>query len=88
MRRHVILNALPPIITITGLQLGYLLGGALLTEVVFAWPGLGALLYDSITARDMPVVQATTLLIALSFVLVNILVDVINVLLDPRLREA
>jgi peptide/nickel transport system permease protein len=88
LRRHVILNALPPIITITGLQLGYLLGGALLTEVVFAWPGLGALLYDSITARDIPVVQATTLLIALSFVLVNILVDVINVLLDPRLREA
>ena len=88
LRRHVILNALPPIITITGLQLGYLLGGALLTEVVFAWPGLGALLYNSITARDIPVVQATTLLIALSFVLVNILVDVINVLLDPRLREA
>jgi len=87
LRRHVILNALPPVITITGLQLGYLLGGALLTEVVFAWPGLGALLYDSITARDMPVVQATTLLIALSFVLVNIFVDMINVLLDPRLRE-
>jgi peptide/nickel transport system permease protein len=56
LRRHVILNALPPIVTITGLQLGYLLGGALLTEVVFAWPGLGALLYDSITARDIPVV--------------------------------
>ena len=88
LRRHVILNALPPIMTITGLQLGYLLGGALLTEVVFAWPGLGALLYDSITARDMPVVQATTLLIALVFVLVNILVDVGNVLLDPRLRES
>ena len=86
LRRHVILNALPPIMTITGLQLGYLLGGALLTEVVFAWPGLGALLYDSITARDMPVVQATTLLVALVFVLVNILVDVVNVLLDPRLR--
>lgn len=87
LRRHVILNAMPPIVTITGLQLGYLLGGALLVEVVFAWPGLGALLYDSITARDMPVVQAVTLLIALSFVMVNILVDVINVLLDPRLRE-
>lgn len=88
LRRHVILNALPPVITITGLQLGYLLGGALLVEVVFAWPGLGALLYDSITARDVPVVQATTLLIALSFVLVNILVDVVNVSLDPRLKEA
>lgn len=88
LRRHVILNALPPIVTITGLQLGYLIGGALLTEVVFAWPGLGSLLYNSITARDMPAVQATTLLIALAFVLVNIFVDLINVLLDPRLRDA
>ena len=86
--RHVLLNALPPITTITGLQLGYLLGGALFSEVVFAWPGLGSLLYDSITARDMPVVQAATLLIALSFVLVNILVDFVNVLIDPRLQES
>jgi len=88
IRRHVILNALPPVVTITGLQLGYLLGGALLTEVVFAWPGLGSLLYDSITARDLPVIQATTLLIALAFVLANIVVDMINAALDPRLREA
>ena len=88
LRRHVILNALPPIMTITGLQLGYLLGGALFSEVVFAWPGLGSLLYDSITARDMPVVQAATLLIALAFVLVNIGVDLLNVLIDPRLQEA
>lgn len=88
LRRHVILNALPSIVTITGLQLGYLLGGALLTEVVFAWPGLGSLLYDSINARDLPVIQATTLLIALAFVLANIVVDVINAGLDPRLREA
>ena len=88
IRRHVILNALPPVITVTGLQLGYLLGGALLTEVVFAWPGLGALLYDSITARDLPVIQATTLLIALAFVLANIAVDMVNAALDPRLREA
>ena len=87
LRRHVVLNALPPVMTITGLQLGYLLGGALFSEVVFAWPGLGSLLYDSITARDVPVVQAATLLIALAFVLVNILVDVVNVLLDPRLKE-
>ena len=88
MQRHVILNAAPPIITITGLQLGYLLGGALLTEVVFAWPGLGSLLYDSITARDLPVLQAATLVIALAFVLANIAVDAINAMLDPRLREA
>jgi peptide/nickel transport system permease protein len=87
LRRHVIRNALPPILTITGLQIGYLLGGALLTEVVFNWPGLGSLLYDSITARDLPVVQATTLLVGLCFVLVNLLVDSINVLLDPRLQE-
>jgi peptide/nickel transport system permease protein len=88
LRRHVILNALPSITTITGLQLGYLLGGTLLTEVVFAWPGLGSLLYDSITARDIPVLQATTLLIALTFVITNIVVDVVNAMLDPRLREA
>ena len=88
IRRHVVWNALPPIITVTGLQLGYLLGGALLTEVVFAWPGLGSLLYDSITARDLPVLQATTLVIALAFVLANIVVDTINASLDPRLRGA
>lgn len=88
LRRHVILNALPPIMTITGLQLGYLLGGALFSEVVFAWPGLGSLLYDSITARDTPVVQAATLLIALLFVVVNILVDLVNAVLDPRLKES
>jgi peptide/nickel transport system permease protein len=88
IRRHVVWNALPPIVTVTGLQLGYLLGGALLTEVVFAWPGLGSLLYDSITARDLPVLQATTLLIALAFVLANIVVDTINASLDPRLRGA
>jgi peptide/nickel transport system permease protein len=88
IRRHVVLNAAPPVVTITGLQLGFLLGGALLTEVVFAWPGLGSLLYDSITARDLPVLQATTLLIALAFVLANIVVDAINAVLDPRLRGA
>lgn len=86
-RRHVALNALPPILTITGLQLGYLLGGVLLTEVVFAWPGLGSLLYDSITARDLPVVQATALVTALAFVLVNLAVDFVNAALDPRMVE-
>lgn len=88
LRRHVLRAALPPVVTITGLQLGFLVGGALLTEVVFDWPGLGSLLYASITARDLPVVQATTLLIGLCFVLVNIAVDLVNVLLDPRVQEA
>ncbi len=86
--RHVVLNALPPVVTVTGLQLGYLLGGALLVEVVFAWPGLGALLYDSITARDLPVIQAASLVVALGFVLVNVGVDALNAVLDPRLRGA
>jgi len=86
LRRHVLRNALPPIATITGLQLGYLLGGALFTEVVFAWPGLGNQLYSSILARDIPVVQAAVLLIALMFVLVNLAVDILNAFLDPRIR--
>jgi peptide/nickel transport system permease protein len=84
--RHVLRNALPPIATITGLQLGYLLGGALFTEVVFAWPGLGYQLNSSIVARDVPVVQAAVLLIALIFVLVNLVVDMFNAVIDPRIR--
>jgi peptide/nickel transport system permease protein len=86
LRQHVLRNAMPPIATITGLQLGYLLGGALFTEVVFAWPGLGNQLYSSIVARDIPVVQAAVLLIALMFVLVNLGVDVLNAFIDPRIR--
>jgi len=84
--RHVLRNALPPIATITGLQLGYLLGGAVFTEVVFAWPGLGYQLTSSIVARDFPVVQAAVLLIALIFVLVNLAVDMLNAIIDPRIR--
>jgi peptide/nickel transport system permease protein len=84
--RHVLRNALPPIATITGLQLGYLLGGALFTEVVFAWPGLGYQLDSSIVARDVPVVQAAVMLIALIFVLVNLAVDMLNAIIDPRIR--
>jgi peptide/nickel transport system permease protein len=84
--RHVLRNALPPIATITGLQLGYLLGGALFTEVVFAWPGLGYQLNSSIVARDVPVVQAAVMLIALIFVLVNLAVDMLNAVIDPRIR--
>jgi peptide/nickel transport system permease protein len=84
--RHVLRNALPPIATITGLQLGYLLGGALFTEVVFAWPGLGYQLDSSIVARDVPVVQAAVMLIALIFVLVNLAVDMLNAVIDPRIR--
>lgn len=84
--KHALRNALPPIATISGLQLGFLLGGALFTEVVFAWPGLGNQLYYSIVARDVPVVQAAVLVIALSFVLVNLAIDILNAYLDPRVR--
>jgi peptide/nickel transport system permease protein len=79
-------NALPPIVTITGLQVGFLLGGAVFTEYIFAWPGVGDALYKGILARDIAVVQGAVLVIAVWFVLVNLTVDVINLALDPRAR--
>jgi len=85
--KHALRNALPPIATISGLQLGFLLGGALFTEVIFAWPGLGNQLYYSIVARDVVVVQAAVLVIALAFVLVNLAIDILNAYLDPRVRK-
>jgi ABC-type dipeptide/oligopeptide/nickel transport system permease component len=69
-----------------GLQLGYLLGGAVITESVFAYPGVGRLVVDAILARDFPVVQGTVLVIALGFVFLNLLVDMLYVYLDPRVR--
>ena len=83
---HALRNALPPITVICGLQLGYLLGGALFTEVIFAWPGIGNQLYYAIIARDIPTVQASVLLIALLFVLVNLAVDILNAYMDPKIR--
>jgi peptide/nickel transport system permease protein len=84
--RHALKNALIPVVTVLGLQTGYLLGGAILTETVFSWPGLGLLMVQSITARDFPVVQGGVLLIALTFVLVNLFVDIMYAYLDPRIR--
>jgi len=86
--RHSLPNAMLPVITVLGLQLGGLLAGAVITEVVFAWPGIGSLLIDAIRQRDYPVVQGVVLFIALSYVLVNRLTDLLAALLDPRLREA
>ncbi len=85
---HALRVARPPILTISGLQLGYLLGGAVFTEEVFGWPGLGRQLVSSVIARDVQVVQGAALFIALSFVLVNLVVDVVNLYLDPRSRPA
>jgi ABC-type dipeptide/oligopeptide/nickel transport system permease component len=84
--RHAVRNALIPVVTVAGLQLGYLLGGAVVTETVFAWPGLGRLLVQSILARDFPVVQAAVLLLATTFVVINLVTDLIYGLLDPRIR--
>ena len=84
--RHALKNALIPTVTVVGLQVGYLLGGAVLTESVFARPGLGRLLVDSIARRDIAVVQTTIMLLSVTFVLVNLIVDLLYVKLDPRIR--
>jgi ABC-type dipeptide/oligopeptide/nickel transport system permease component len=84
--KHALKNALIPIITVVGLQFGLLLGGAVLTETVFAWPGLGRLIFDSITARDYPVIQGTILIFALLYILVNLMVDLLYAFVDPRIR--
>lgn len=83
---HAFRNALLPIITIIGIQLGNLLGGAILTEVVFAWPGLGRLLVDSIDARDFPVVQGVVFVIAIMLVIINLITDLTYAVVDPRVR--
>jgi peptide/nickel transport system permease protein/oligopeptide transport system permease protein len=84
--KHALRNALIPITTVIGLQFGLLLGGAVLTETVFAWPGLGRLIVDSILARDYPVIQGAILIFGLLYILVNLAVDLAYALIDPRIR--
>jgi ABC-type dipeptide/oligopeptide/nickel transport system permease component len=84
--KHAFKNAMIPIITVVGLQFGLLLGGAVLTETVFAWPGLGRLIVDSILARDYPVIQGTILIFGLLYIMVNLIVDFLYALVDPRIR--
>jgi peptide/nickel transport system permease protein len=84
--RHGLKNALIPIVTVVGVQAGYLLGGAVLTETVFAWPGVGTLMVQGILARDFPLVQGCVLVVALSFVVINLVVDLLYAWLDPRIR--
>ncbi|MBI2571948.1 MAG: ABC transporter permease [Candidatus Schekmanbacteria bacterium] len=86
--RHALRNALIPVLTTIGLQFGYLLGGAVLTETIFAWPGIGRWLVGAVMARDFPAVQGGTLLVAVLFVLANLLVDLLYAAVDPRLRLA
>lgn len=84
--KHALRNALVPIITVVGLQFGLLLGGAVLTETVFAWPGLGRLIVDSILARDYAMIQGSILVFGLLYTLVNLMVDLIYAFVDPRIR--
>ena len=84
--KHALRNALVPVVTVIGLQFGALLAGTVITETVFSWPGIGSLLVQSILARDYPVVQGAVLLIATSFILVNLVVDLVYGSIDPRIR--
>lgn len=85
INKHALANALLPIITIVGLELGSLLGGAVITETVFSWPGIGLLAVQSITGRDYPVVQAVIIVSAVGFILINLVVDLLYSWLDPRI---
>ncbi len=84
--RHALRNILIPLVTVVGLQLGALFGGAVITESIFAWPGVGRLALQAINARDYPMVQASVLFISVVYVFLNLLVDIIYVYLDPRIR--
>jgi peptide/nickel transport system permease protein len=86
--RHVIKNAAPTAIAVMGLQLGYLLGGSILIETVFSWPGTGFLLNSAIFQRDLPLLQGTILVLALFFVVLNLMVDVLQAAIDPRIKRS
>jgi len=84
--KHTLRNALIPVITMVGLQFGFLLGGSIVVETVFSWPGLGRLLVDSVAYRDYPVIQAEILLFSLEFILINLTVDVLYAIANPEIR--
>jgi peptide/nickel transport system permease protein len=88
LRHHVLRNAWIPIVTVTGLQLATLLGGVVVVEVVFAWPGLGRLALDSVVRRDYPLLQGAVLVMASAFLVINLLVDLLYARLDPRIRTS
>jgi peptide/nickel transport system permease protein len=86
--RHVLKNALPQVLAVMGLQFGYLIGGSILVETVFTWPGSGFLLSKAIINRDVPVLQGTILALSMVFVATNLLVDLLQSMIDPRIRRA
>jgi peptide/nickel transport system permease protein len=86
LRRHALRNAMLPVVTVLGLDLAHLVGGAVIVEFIFAWPGIGRLAVQSIGARDYPVVQAVVFLVAVGYTIVNVVVDVLYAYLNPRVR--
>jgi len=86
--RHVLKNALPQVLAVMGLQFGYLIGGSILVETVFTWPGSGFLLSKAIINRDVPVLQGTILALSMVFVATNLLVDLLQSMIDPRIRRS
>jgi peptide/nickel transport system permease protein len=84
--KHSLKNAIIPVLTIIGLQTGLLLGGAILTETIFSWPGIGRYIYEAIGYRDYPVIQSGILVVATIFVLINLIVDLLYALVDPRIK--
>ncbi|MGE3268899.1 MAG: ABC transporter permease, partial [Chloroflexota bacterium] len=86
LRRHALRNALLPVVTVLGLDLAHLVGGAIIVEWIFAWPGVGRLAVSSISGRDYPVVQAVVFVVAVAYTLANILVDILYAYLNPRVR--
>ena len=86
--RHALKNSMIPVITLIGIEVGYLLGGAVITETIFSWPGLGRLVVQAVFARDIPLVQASVIVLAMIFVVVNLIVDLTYAYLDPRIRLA
>jgi peptide/nickel transport system permease protein len=84
---HAIKNAAPPIMTVAGLQVGFLLGGAVLVETIFSWPGMGQMIFQAIASRDLRLIQAAVLVLAVTFIVVNIVVDILQTIVNPRLRR-
>jgi peptide/nickel transport system permease protein len=84
--RHVLRNAIPPIITVLGLQIGHILGGAVIIENIFSWPGVGGLLIDAINAKDTPMIEGCVLVVAFGYTFINLVVDIIYACIDPRLK--
>lgn len=84
--KHALKNALIPVLTVIGLQTGVLLGGAILTETIFSWPGIGRYVFEAISYRDYPVIQSGILVVAFIFVIINLVVDILYKIIDPRIN--